>query len=441
MNALPIKQDKVTPARAGYKSRAPLSRHPEATLRANVVQRKASCACGGGCPSCQRKGGTNLRISAPNEPAEIEADRIADQVMRMPSNPGRSVESERSSPAAIRRQCLHRQHEAQDLTSMRSRLTIYAPIANAFGSGGQALDSAARAFFEPRFGADFSAVRIHTGTSAENSSAALDAKAYTLGSDIAFAKGEYRPTTEAGKRLLAHELAHVVQQGVHPAQALQRTPANKVSCANHTPLIIPGTGVSIADPVAVITAAEDRANEMFDQMISALEFTRQRILDGAPAAWPTISDALAQGLVLMGLDPDDSSVWTAPNGTGRRSVTLLLRRLRLIRSTIGAGSFFFFCLGTGRTTLGGCAVTSGDICTGAVLTTCAGEFLTAMCPGFWSLSAENQAARIVHESAHNFATFIGHTGRFTNAECFARLVQVYAGVPVAEQRTDLCPDP
>lgn len=254
-------------------------------------------------------------------------------------------------------------------------------------------------------------------------------------------RARFHPSSDTGHELLAHELAHVVQGGPHTKDKLQRTPVSKVSCANRTPLIVPGTGLSIADPVGVITAAEDRANEMFDAVIDELDFTLGRIRGGAPIGWPTIADPIAEGLRLMGLDPEDPAIWNAPDGTGRRSVPLLLRRLRLIRRTIGAGSFFFFCLGTGMRRIGTCAATTGDICTGAVLTTCAGEFLTAMCPGFWSLSAENQAARMVHEAAHNFALFIGHTGRFTNAECFARLIQVYAGVDVAEQRVDLCPDP
>lgn len=83
----------------------------------------------------------------------------------------------------------------------------------------------------------------------------------------------------------------------------------------------------------------------------------------------------------------------------------------------------------------------GDVCTGAVAATCAGEFVTAFCPGFWTHSAEAQAATLIHESSHNFATFVSHTGLFTNAECFARIVQVFAGVPEAEQRLDLCPNP
>jgi hypothetical protein len=87
---------------------------------------------------------------------------------------------------------------------------------------GQPLDPAARAAFEQRFGHDFSAVRIHAdGVSAE-AARSVGANAFTLGNDIVFGRGRYAPEREAGRRLLAHELAHVVQQGGSPSCATLR---------------------------------------------------------------------------------------------------------------------------------------------------------------------------------------------------------------------------
>ena len=79
-------------------------------------------------------------------------------------------------------------------------------------SGGQQLPESLRAYFEPRFGHDFSGVRLHTGSGAAEAAQNMNAKAFTVGRDIAFGTGEYSPETGAGKRLLAHELTHVVQQ-------------------------------------------------------------------------------------------------------------------------------------------------------------------------------------------------------------------------------------
>jgi hypothetical protein len=84
---------------------------------------------------------------------------------------------------------------------------------------GQPLGADTRTFFEERMGSDFSRVRIHTGPSADRAAASVHARAFTLGSDVVFRSGEYRPDTPAGKRLLAHELTHVVQQGAAPAHA------------------------------------------------------------------------------------------------------------------------------------------------------------------------------------------------------------------------------
>ncbi len=79
-------------------------------------------------------------------------------------------------------------------------------------SGGVSMSAAERAYFEPRFGHDFSHIRIHADAAADRAASAIGARAFTLGERIAFAGGEYRPGTRQGCALLAHELAHVVQQ-------------------------------------------------------------------------------------------------------------------------------------------------------------------------------------------------------------------------------------
>jgi hypothetical protein len=84
-------------------------------------------------------------------------------------------------------------------------------------SPGQPLDDATRAYMEPRFGHDFSKVRVHADGKAAESARAVNAVAYTVGRDVAFDLGQYQPRTVAGKKLLAHELTHVIQQadGIH----------------------------------------------------------------------------------------------------------------------------------------------------------------------------------------------------------------------------------
>ena len=83
-------------------------------------------------------------------------------------------------------------------------------------SSGQPMDTATRALFEPRLGHEFSRVRVHTDARAAESAREVDAQAYTVGWDVVFGAGRYAPGTNEGRRLLAHELAHVVQQSSGP---------------------------------------------------------------------------------------------------------------------------------------------------------------------------------------------------------------------------------
>jgi Domain of unknown function (DUF4157) len=135
-----------------------------------------------------------LRVSEPADSHEREARDVADKVLRMPDtppDPAASVTSEKSA------------HTAPG---------VPAEAAQAIPDSGQPLDAAMRASMEPRFGHDFSHVRVHTDERAAEAAAGFAARAYTLGSDIVFGAGEYTPDTTAGQHLLAHELAHVVQQ-------------------------------------------------------------------------------------------------------------------------------------------------------------------------------------------------------------------------------------
>ena len=180
-----------------------------------LLQRKCACGSGGAagltgtCDDCRDKRllglQTKLEISQPGDSFEQEADRVADAVMR------------RSAPDAPQSQAAHG-IQRQTITPVGSTSTagaVSAPsvVQEVLGSAGQPLDTATRSFMESRFGHDFSRVRVHTDEGASQSAEAVRAKAYTLGRDVVFRRGAYAPDTGEGKRLLAHELAHVVQQG------------------------------------------------------------------------------------------------------------------------------------------------------------------------------------------------------------------------------------
>src|SRR5215472_3034918 len=152
-----------------------------------------------------------LTVNTPGDLYEQEADRIAEQVIRMPESrlrqgcacDGTCVKCQQrgEEPSHLQRK-YDSAHESKE-TSMGHEV---------FASPGQPLDAATRRFMEPRFGYDFSRVRVHHGALAAQSAREVDANAYTVGHQIIFAAGRYAPATQAGRRLLAHELTHVVQQ-------------------------------------------------------------------------------------------------------------------------------------------------------------------------------------------------------------------------------------
>src|SRR5215213_498887 len=187
-----------------------------------------------------------LNISEPGDEHEREADRVADQVMRMPSLPVAETASVKPAAPQVQRKCgacaeeelkrkAHEEKEEQEEEEEPVPRKALASDANPTNpskvesginniSGGQPLSASARAFFEPRFGYDFSGVRVHTDSWAAGSATSINAVAYTKGSDIVFGEGHYSPESSAGQKLLAHELTHVVQQasGAVQRQTVQR---------------------------------------------------------------------------------------------------------------------------------------------------------------------------------------------------------------------------
>jgi hypothetical protein len=140
----------------------------------------------------------NLEISKPSDPAELEADRVAEEINLTPRI---TQSSKLKNQPVMKAGTIHPKESTPRLPGGIHHL-----------SGGSPLGDAERNFFEPRLGADFSGVKIHTDEHAAGMAEAINAKAFTKGNDIVFAKGEYQPGTGSGKRLMAHELTHVAQQ-------------------------------------------------------------------------------------------------------------------------------------------------------------------------------------------------------------------------------------
>lgn len=198
-----------------------------------VLVMRSTCACGkpmgptGECAECRRTRSAaqpKLRVNQPGDRYEREADRVAAQVLHPSwSHATRPTINPVGSPGAIQRQANEEEEidvTDADLLSMKEipghphemSATVAGRI-HSMDGGGTRLAPPVRAFMEQRFGYDFSRVRVHTDARAADTARSLHARAYTVGRNIAFGSGEYQPNTTEGQHLLAHELAHVVQQG------------------------------------------------------------------------------------------------------------------------------------------------------------------------------------------------------------------------------------
>lgn len=149
-----------------------------------------------------------LMLGQPGDKYEQEADSVAEQVMRMPA-PKVQLQSENKE--------------------VSSRTSDIEAQFNSIRGGGQPIPESVRAFFELRFDRDFSQVRVHTDARAAESAQAVNAQAYTVGRDIVFGAGRYTPDTLTGKRLIAHELTHVMQQGLQPQYLQAQGPVSQGS--------------------------------------------------------------------------------------------------------------------------------------------------------------------------------------------------------------------
>ena len=229
---------------------------------ARILQRKCACGgtvvAGGECAECRKKRlQTKPAVNQPGDRLEQEADHMADSVIR-----GRKQ-------APVLSNCsLGALQSDQPNTSSAS--TNAPPIV--LKGSGQPLDSSTRAFMEPRFGHDFGNVRVHVDARAAASARSVNALAYTVGHDIVFSDGAFAPDDPSGRSLLAHELAHVIQQSnAHTARGqIQRqpdetstkesppakTPPAKTAPAKPPPRkTLKSEGVDLNDPVAGGTAA------------------------------------------------------------------------------------------------------------------------------------------------------------------------------------------
>lgn len=186
---------------------------PGSSSPSMILRRKCNCGAhtpgGGTCGKCAGKGDeppSRIAIGPIDDPHEAEADRMVDAAMSADELPAR-LGSAQGSVSGVE----------------------FAPasVEGVLGSRGDPLEPALHREMESRFDHDFSAVRVHDNPAAARSAMDLSARAYTVGSNIAFAGGQFAPASVAGRQLLAHELAHVVQGSGNQDFALRREPTKQ----------------------------------------------------------------------------------------------------------------------------------------------------------------------------------------------------------------------
>lgn len=169
-----------------------------------------------------------LRINEVNDPAEREADRVATAVMAAPSGDAHPPPVATMPGPVVQRKCAaceedERVQVQRKESSPAQPVAVPPAVGVVLSSAGQLLDRGTRTFMEKRFAHDFSDVRVHTDPQAADSARAVNALAYTVGSDVVFGASGYQPQTNSGRRLLAHELTHVIQQRASSELRIQRS--------------------------------------------------------------------------------------------------------------------------------------------------------------------------------------------------------------------------
>ncbi len=166
----------------------------------------------------------SLEVSQPGDESEVEADRMADTVMRMEDEEGVQKKDEeeqiskKEEEETLSRKCDGCKEEEESVQRKESSSESIAPVnfnssLSSSKGNGSPLSSSTQTFMESGFGHDFSNVKIHTDSNAVQMSKDVNAQAFTHGSDIYFNSGKYNPDSSSGKHLLAHELTHTIQQG------------------------------------------------------------------------------------------------------------------------------------------------------------------------------------------------------------------------------------
>ena len=227
-----------------------------------------------------------LELGRSDDPLEHEADRVAERLTA--ATPGRLQRAcacgGTPGPDGECAACRARRLGMQRKPAAAGPGQAPAIVHDVLRSPGRPLEPSTRAAMEHGLGRDLGAVRVHTDSRAAASARAVDALAYTVGSDIVFAQGRHAPGTREGRRLLAHELAHVLQQNDGGTPRLARKPASET--AAYGPACTEGAD----DPCQISRCSEGDVRTALDDLDRGLDYVRQAAAAAraSPLSDPTV---------------------------------------------------------------------------------------------------------------------------------------------------------
>jgi Domain of unknown function (DUF4157) len=370
----------------------------------------------GYAPAIQAK----LRIGEANNRFEREADRTADEVMRLPDSAAGELclacenQVQRSArPSATQEAPAVPQHTESRISSLPGR--------------GQPLSQSLRAFFEPRFGCDFSQVRLHSDMQAADAANEMKARAFTVGTDLVFAQGQLSPGTTGGRKLLAHELTHVLQQ---TGGKTIGSPATEVRASRSDATLQRFSERACLNTICGLNQCK--------QIGAALALARQYVETSIAAMEEKeLSGQTRQAMSwLFQLDDDSQNAY-------------ILKILKAIRDALirNDNNTDVQCESNCYPPGAGAVVTTPDSKTPGTLQDCADTPCTMkICDSFGGLGPSEQAIALVHEAGHlsglsgdvyrRQAKFrlLSQSEALGNAEHFALFVRALNGVLKSDLR-------
>ena len=299
-------------------------------------------------PALQAK----LSINPPDDVFEHEADQVADRVMRMTDPVAVAESSSTSASEKLQRKCscgdeggecaacaekreeagLQRSPAGPAGSASPPRASAPPIVHQVLSSPGQPLDPATRDFMEARFGQDFGRVRVHADSRAAESARSVNALAYTVGADIVFDRGRYSPGAASGRRLLAHELTHVLQQASQPS-IIQRQPRPPVDAEAYTIEVEAKTCVDKDEQVALGKLDSLDMRDLLN--VTAKLYDNWQALPGRPESWTP--DCRAFPLLNLALSSNDEESKKAREGLNvqRLQAAFDAARVHKLRNPIG----------------------------------------------------------------------------------------------------------